>query len=222
MTERWIELGRAATPQGDELVLRRRGDAYDIRFNGWEAMSSRSARSENALARLACQEFGKEPRRILIGGLGMGYTLRAALDLAADARIVVCELVPAVVDWVRGPLAHLAEQPLGDPRVEIIVGDVAELLDAERDSFDIILLDTDNGPDSVLRQANQSLYGRDGVALVSQALTPGGIVGVWSADRSAAFEETLSMSDARWRRVEIDARGDGRGPEHSLYLVRPM
>lgn len=215
-----MELDCAATPQGDRLILRRRGDAYDIRFNGWEAMSSNGARSEQALARLAYEELGRAPRRVLIGGLGMGYTLRAALDLAdAAAHIVVCELVPAVAAWVREPLAHLAGRPLDDARVELRLGDVAEFLAEERTGFDMILLDTDNGPEAVLHEANQFLYRRDGVASAAQALTPGGIIGFWSADRSATFEETLNLSGVLWRRVEIDARGDGRGPEHSLYLI---
>lgn len=216
-----MELDRAATSQGDELVLRRRGDDYDIRFNGWEVMSSNGARSEQALARLAFAALGRSPRRVLIGGLGMGYTLRAALDLAAaDARIVVCELVPAVAAWVREPLAHLAGRPLDDARVELRLGDVAEFLAEERTGFDMILLDTDNGPEAVLHEANQFLYRRDGVASAARALAPGGVIGFWSADRSAAFEQILTdASDLRWRRVAIDARGDGRGPEHTIYLI---
>jgi len=131
--DQWIELARAATPEGDELALRRRGDAFEIRFNGWELMSSRMSRSEEALARLVCADLKRPPQTLLIGGLGMGYTLRAALDLAAPkARVVVAELVPAVVDWARGPLADLAGRPLDDPRVEIRIGAVADILAKSR------------------------------------------------------------------------------------------
>lgn len=220
MMERWTELARAATPQGDALILRQRGGDYDIRFNGWEVMASRGARSEQALARLAAAELDRMPTRILIGGLGMGYTLRAALDLAGPyARIVVCELVPAVADWVRGPLGDLAGRPLDDPRVECRIGNVAATLSAERGGFDLILLDTDNGPDAVLHEPNRVLYAAAGVAMAAQALTPGGVMCFWSADRSSAFERTLDESGLRWRRADMAARDGGCGPEHSIYLV---
>ena len=217
--EQWIELARAATPDGDELILRRRGDEFDIRFNGWEVMASRTSRSEEALARLAFEDLPREPRDVLIGGLGMAYTLRAALDLAgANARIVVAELVPAVVEWVRGPLAGLARNALADPRVEVRLGGVAKTLAAAPQNLDIVLLDTDNGPESVLHPANAFLYSRDGVELAMRALKPDGVAGFWSADRSAAFEITLDQTGLRWRRVEVAARDDG--PQHTIYLVR--
>jgi spermidine synthase len=161
----------------------------------------------------------RAPRDVLIGGLGMGYTLRAALDLAGpDARIVAAELVPAVVEWVGGPLADLADNPLADLRVEVRIGSVAKTLAASPQRFDVILLDTDNGPESVLHPANAFLYSREGIELAMRALKDEGVAGFWSADRSTAFEVTIDQAGRRWRRVEVAACDDG--PEHTLYLVR--
>ena len=219
--ENWTELARAVTPEGDELVLRQRGSDYDIRFNGWELMSTRSAVSEAALARSVVAELNRTPERVLVGGLGMGYTLRAVLDtVASGSTIIVAELVPAVIDWVRGPLAGLARRPLDDPRVAIRVGGVAEVLAGDSDRFDAILLDTDNGPEVVMREANRLLYEEAGVDLVARALRPGGVAGYWSADRSAAFEAILTGAGGAWRRIDVDARGGSAGPEHTLYLIR--
>jgi spermidine synthase len=218
----WMELARASTPDGDELILRRRDEEFEIRFNGWELMSNGSPLSEAALALLALAELCDKPGEILIGGLGMGFTLRATLDAAsADARVIVWELVPAVVDWVRGPLAGLACRPLDDPRVALRIGSVIDQLAASRHGFVAILLDTDNGPQSVLHEPNRFLYSREGLALAKRAVRPEGIVGFWSADRSAVFEDNLDAVGLRWRRVGVDARGGGRGPEHSIYLARP-
>jgi spermidine synthase len=219
--ERWIELARAATPQGDTMVLRHRGGEFEIRFNGWELISTRTSVSEEALPPLAFAELDRAPRRILVGGLGMGHTLRAALNAAdADALILVLELVPAVVDWVRGPLAAVACRPLDDPRVELRVGDVADQLAVADAGFDVILLDTDNGPDAVMYRPNRFLYGRQGLDSVKRALVSDGVAGVWSADRSAGFERALDAAGLRWRRIALDASG-GRGvAEHSVYLAR--
>jgi spermidine synthase len=220
MFETWTELARAATPDGDELILRRRGGEFDIRFNGWELMASRTSRSEEALARLVCGELPRPPRNILIGGLGMGYTLRATLDLAPPtARIVVAELVPAIVEWARGPLADLAGHPLDDRRVELRIGGVAEALAASRQAFDAILLDTDNGPEAVLREANGFLYSREGLDLAIRAVAFDGAIGFWSADRSVGFENVLDAAGLQWRSVVVEARSGG--PEHAIYLARP-
>jgi spermidine synthase len=219
----WIELARAFTPEGDELILRRRADEFEIRFNGWELMSSRAFVSEAALARLACEELGRAPRRILIGGLGMGCTLRSTLDAVdASARVVVAELVPAVVEWVKGPLAGLARRPLDDPRVDIRVGSVVNVLAASGNCFDMALLDTDNGPEAVMHEANRVLYSRAGLEMAKNAMSANGVIGFWAADRSARFEQALAAAGMRWRRVDIDARGGGGGPEHSIYLARPL
>ncbi len=218
--DRWIELARAATPEGDELLLRGRNGDFEIRFNGRELMSSRMSRSEEALARLVCEDLRRPPQTVLIGGLGMGYTLRAALDLAApEARVIVAELVPAIIEWARGPLADLARRPLDDPRVEIRVGGVVEVLSKSRRTFDAILLDTDNGPEAVLREANGFLYSREGLGLIMSATTRDGAVGFWAADRSARFEDDLGAAGLPWRRVEIETRAGG--PAHWIYLARP-
>lgn len=221
MFDQWFQLARASTPDGDELILRRRGGEFDIRFNGWELMASRTSRSEEALARLACEELRRSPRAILIGGLGMGYTLRAALDLAPpEARVVVCELVPAIVEWARGPLADLAGHPLDDPRVEIRIGGVADFLPSSRHGFDAVLLDTDNGPEAVMREANGVLYSREGLDLAIGAVASDGVIGFWSADQSAAFESVLDAAKINWRRVAVNVRGGDSCPAHSIYLVR--
>jgi spermidine synthase len=221
--DHWTEIARAATEDGDQLVLRRRGEEFDIRFNGWELMASRTSRSEEALAGLACRELKHQPELVLIGGLGMGYTLRATLDLIGpNARVVVSELVPAVVEWVRGPLAELAHHPLDDPRVDIRSGGAVAALATSPRRFDLILLDTDNGPEAVLHSANAFLYSREGLDLAMRALKSGGRLAYWSADRSAKFEGNLDAAGVSWRRADIHARDDGSGPQHSIYLVRPV
>ena len=186
-----IEFARAFTPEGDELTLRQRGEEFEIRFNGWEVMSSRGSLSEETLARLVCEGLGRRLARILIGGLGMGYTVRAALDSASpDSHVIVSELVPAVIDWNRGPLASLARRPLEDRRVEVRSGSVIDILSVSQRSFDGIILDVDNGPEAVLYQPNRFLYSAEGLERVKGALAVNGTLGVWSADRSIAFENS--------------------------------
>jgi spermidine synthase len=219
--EHWIELARAETPKGDTMVLRgRRGD-FEIRFNGWDLISTRTSVSEKALPALASAELHRAPRRILVGGLGMGFTLRAALDTAAaDALVVVIELVPSVADWVRGPLANLVGRPLDDSRVDLRVGDVVNYLAGANDDFDVILLDTDNGPNAVMYQPNRFLYGRPGLESVKRALVSDGVAGVWSADSSPRFERELEAAGMKWRRIGLDASAGRGNPEHSIYLAR--
>jgi spermidine synthase len=220
-TDVWRTLAKASTAEGGDLILRERSGVFEIRFNGWELMSSRSSVSEEALARLVCVELRRKPRRILIGGLGMGYTLRAVLDAAeADARVTVAELAQAVVDWVRGPLAGLAGRPLDDGRVDRHVGSVIDVLSESRKTFDAILLDTDNGPEAIVHEPNKALYSREGLELAKRALQPEGVIAFWSADRSPGFEKTLSLAGAIWRRSAIDARGGNACVEHSIYLAR--
>jgi len=214
-------LARAFTPEGDELTLRQRDEEFEIRFNGWEVMSSRGSLSEETLARLVCEGLGPRSSRILIGGLGMGYTVRAALDSARpDSRVIVSELVPAVIDWNRGPLASLARRPLEDRRVEVHSGSVIDILSVSQRSFDGIILDVDNGPEAVLYQPNRFLYSAGGLELAKGALAMDGTLGVWSADRSIAFENALSDAGFKWRRVAVDARGNDGGPEHTIYIAR--
>jgi len=216
-----VELARAFTPEGDELTLRQRDEEFEIRFNGWEVMSNRGSLSEKTLARLVCEGLGRRSARILIGGLGMGYTVRAALDaVSPHSRVIVSELVPAVIDWNRGPLASPARRPLEDRRIEVRSGSVIDILSVSQHSFDGIILDVDNGPEAVLYRPNRFLYSAGGLELVKGALAVDGAIGVWSADRSIAFENALSDAGFKWRRVAVDARGNDGGPEHTIYIAR--
>ena len=217
-----VDIARAFTPEGDELTLRQRDEEFEIRFNGWEVMSNWGSLSEETLAQLVCEGLGRRSARILIGGLGMGYTVRAALDAASpDSRVIVSELVPAVIDWNRGPLANLARRPLEDRRVKVHSGSVIDILSVSEHHFDGIILDVDNGPEAVLYQPNRFLYSAGGLELVKAALAVDGTLGVWSADRSTDFENTLSGAGFKWRRVAVDARGNDSGPEHTIYLAHP-
>ena len=218
----WEELAHAFTPGGDRLTLRRRNGVFEIRFNGWEVMSSRMSLSEAVLARMVSQDLPRTGARVLIGGLGMGYTLRAMLDRASpDARIIVSELVPAVVTWNRGPLASLAGRPLEDDRVEIQCSSVIDTLAVCEHSLDAVLLDVDNGPEAVLYEPNRLLYAAQGVDLAKRALAPAGILGLWSADRSPDFEGTLNAAGMNWRRETVEIPAGSRGIEHTIYLARP-
>jgi spermidine synthase len=210
------ELARAVMPDGGELVLCRRGEDYEIRCNGWELMSSRAHRTEDALARLACASLPPAPR-VLIGGLGMGFSLRAALDeLPACSVVVVAELVAEVIAWNRGPLAVLAGRPLDDARVAVYHGDVADALDLG--PFAAILLDIDNGPTTPIYRDAAWLYSVDGLQRVKCALAPDGVLAVWSADRSPSFEEALSAAGFGWRGVAV-AVNDGSAVQHTIYLA---
>ncbi len=218
--EPWREISRATTARGDELVLRARAGVYEIRCNGWDLMSNRAHASEERMARetLAMLE-GRAAPRVLIGGLGMGFMLRAALDAApAGTRIEVAELVEAIVAWNRGPLAPLAGCPLDDRRVIVRLGDVADMI-AAGGPYDAILLDTDNGPGAIMQAGNAALYAREGLARARAALAPGGALALWSADRSAAFEALLATEGLDWRVVETPAAAGRPEPLHALYFV---
>ena len=211
-----MRVAGAVMPDGAELVLSRRGEDYEIRCNGWELMSSRAHRSEEALARLGCADLPPAPR-VLIGGLGMGFSLRAALDsLPGSARVIVAELVAEIIAWNRGPLAALAGRPLDDPRVAVHCGDVSELLSGNK--FDAILLDIDNGPATPIYSDAPPLYTADGLRCVRSALTPDGVLAVWSADRSPTFEEVLSAAGFAWRSADV-AASDAATTTHTIYLA---
>lgn len=215
-----MELAQAILASGDVLTLRRSGDAFEIRFNLTELMSSRNSVSESALAEIACRRIDRPAARILIGGLGMGYTVRAALDrLGPDARIVVAEIVPEVVAWNRGPIADLAGRPLDDPRVTVHAGDVRDVAEANPNAFDAVLMDVDNGPGAILFPSNRGLYSKRGLEQMLSSLKPGGILALWAADRSPEFEHVLGAGGFRAERVNV-AVGGGAALEHSLYLVR--
>jgi spermidine synthase len=186
----WETLDSADIPNGGVMTLRRRDDEYVIFAEGLELMSSRRHGSEESLSTETLKRV--ECRRLLIGGLGLGYTLRAALDvLPKDAKVVVAELVPKVVEWNRGPLAHLAGSPLDDPRVEVRVTDVAVPL-REPAAWDAILLDVDNGPSAFTQNRNNSLYESEGLFTARLALRPGGVLTVWSSDPDRDFERLLA------------------------------
>ncbi|MCB1542905.1 MAG: hypothetical protein H6872_15610 [Methylobacteriaceae bacterium] len=216
----WAEVSRAKTAAGDTLVLREKAGVFEIRCNGWDLMSNRAHASEERMAREAVAMIaGRSAPRILIGGLGMGFTLRAALDAApAGARIEVAELVPEIVAWNRGPLAALAGRPLDDRRVHIRIGDVADTL--TRDAlYDAILLDTDNGPGAIMLARNAGLYAREGLMRACAALAAGGVLALWSADRSPDFEARLADMGLVWRLVETPAAVGRVEPLHALYFV---
>ena len=218
----WIHLDTAAIPDGGgELKLMRRGDEYSIMTGGIELMNSRLSGSEEALATLAVERLAGRPRpRILIGGLGMGFTLRAAQAvLPPGARIDVAELVPAVVAWARGPMAHLHGDSLVDPRVAIHEADVADLIAAQEGAYDAILLDVDNGPAGLDREANEGLYFHTGLKAVRRALRPGGVLAVWSATPSADFVRRLKVTGYAVDEVMVRASRKGRGARHIIWLA---
>jgi len=213
----WQTLGRARAPDGGELVLYQRGGEFVIRVDGRELMSSRAHGSEEEMARRAC---GAAMKDVLIGGLGLGYTVRAALDsLRGDARVVVVEIVLAVVEWNRGPLAHLAGRPLDDPRVSVEIGDVGRVLRAGH-RWDAILLDVDNGPVALTRKGNHALYGPTGLATAKSALRRGGVLAVWSAHRDDGFVSRLRKAGFSAEAVDVPARGVAGGPMHTIFLAR--
>lgn len=215
----WTELDRASTGAGDEILLRRRGDIHEIRFNGIELMSNLTWQSEALLAERSLRRHGHADAHVLIGGLGMGFTLRAALDrLDARARVTVCELIPAIARWNHGRLGGLAGHPLRDPRVHLRIMDVMDLLASSPDGFDLILMDTDNGPDFTVRPDNERLYARAGLEAVRGALRPGGIAAFWSAEVSAPFEARLSDCGWHWRREDVQLAGGRVDAFHHVYF----
>jgi spermidine synthase len=216
----WEILDRTQAPDGTELTLVRHTSEYVIRAGGHVLMSSRMHSSEDALATLGCRRARTLARpRVLIGGLGMGFTLRAALDcLPPGARLVVAELVPAVVEWNRGPLADFAARPLDDPRVRVEDGDVASIVRSSVAGFDAILLDVDNGPAALTLASNARLYDQRGVAALRAALAPGGVLAFWSASDDPAFERRLRTAGFTVEREGVRAH-KGRGTRHSVLLA---
>lgn len=213
-------LGQAVSRDGTVLKLVRRSDEYIILANGKSLMSSRMHGSEEALATFACRKAAMLERpNVLIGGLGMGFTLRATLDLLpADATVVVAEIVPAVVEWNRGPLGPLAGEPLEDKRVRVEIDDVGVTLGSHRGEFDAVLLDVDNGPSAFSGSNNDGLYDDRGIGAAYAALKMDGVLAVWSASENRKFEQRL-----RHGRFEVEVeRVRGRlkkgGPRHTIFL----
>jgi spermidine synthase len=214
-------LDRSTTPDGTPLELAIEGGHHVLRVAGKALMSSATFGSEQEMARVAAAELGgRTGARVLIGGLGMGFTCRAALDaFGNDAAITVAEILPAVVAYNRGVLGPLADHPLRDPRVQVREADVADLLEAE--AWDAVLLDVDNGPDAFTTAANASLYDDAGTRRLARALAPSGVVVVWSASPGPTFEGRLRRAGIDTRSLRVRARaGSARGARHTLFVGR--
>ncbi|MEF2277718.1 hypothetical protein V3W47_05350 [Deinococcus sp. YIM 134068] len=219
----WVLLARAPIPGStDSLCLHRRGDEFSIQISGYvsELMNSRQHASEDALAHLACAAIaGRPDPQVLVGGLGMGFTLAAALGALGPRGVVtVAELVPEVVEWNRGPLGDCAGRPLEDPRTRVHVGDVADLLRTRRAAFDAVLLDVDNGPEGMTHRENNWLYSPAGLAAARQTLRPGGILAVWSATPDPRFTNRLRRAGFGVEVRTARAR-PGKGAHHTIWLA---
>ena len=218
----WQLLDSAPIPGNDKrLRLYQRGGEFSIRIDGREVMNSTVHGSEEALAELALGRIvGRSRPRVLIGGLGLGFTTAAALRrLGAGGRVVVAELVPAVVQWNRGPLGQPAGYPLQDPRVTVREGDVAPLLETGRRAYDAVLLDVDNGPEDLTRRSNHWLYTRAGLEAASKALRPGGVLAVWSAGPDPAFSQRLRRVGFEVDEVRVGSRSPRGRSRHTIWLA---
>ncbi|KGF68779.1 spermidine synthase [Hoeflea sp. BAL378] len=220
----WVRLDAVQLDDGPELKLMQRGSEFSIMLGANELMNSRLSGSEEALATLAAQRLaGRAGLRLLIGGLGMGFTLRAALAvLDSDARVTVAELVPEVIAWARGPMAPVFGGCLDDSRVSLIEGDVGEPIRARAGAWDAILLDVDNGPEGLTRTGNDALYSAEGLAAAFRALAPGGVFSVWSSAPDPAFTRRLRQAGFSVTEVPTRASTKKRGARHMIWLaVRP-
>jgi spermidine synthase len=218
--KRLERLASARTPNGTELVLYRHDGAYLIRADGVELMSTRRHLSEVRLAEVACAPIRDRPNaRVLIGGLGLGYTLRAALEaLRADAEVVVAELVPEVIAWNADPAYELSAEAMRDPRVQVVQSDVVDVLRSEPASFDAIMLDTDNGPAGQLMSESVRLYGSRGVTDTVAALRPGGTIAYWSVGDDPRFVHALRQARLEVETLRVRAH-DTAGPMHTIYVA---
>jgi spermidine synthase len=203
------------------LRLVGRGDEFAILLDDTELMSTRASASEQALATLTCERLGARiAPEVLIGGYGMGYTLRAALAaLNADATVTLAEFVPEVIAWARGPMRKLTADCLDDPRVDLVDGDVAMLIHAARSGYDAILLDVDNGPEGLTRLDNDHLYSAKGLEAARLALKPGGILAIWSAWPDAAFVVRLADAGFEVEEVRVSERKRNRGAQHLIWFA---
>ncbi len=218
----WKLLGTAQTSRnGAELRLYQRDTEFSIKADNQELMNSQVHGSEDALAKLACEKVTNHPAvRVLIGGLGLGYTLRAALDeLKPDAEVVVAEIVPDVVQWNRDFLGHLAGSPLDDQRVKVEVADVAQLIKTAIGGYNAIMLDVDNGPQAMTQEGNEWIYGYDGLESSFDALRPKGVLSIWSTDSDPAFTRRLLKTGFKVEEVKARARGGKKGGGHYFVWV---
>jgi spermidine synthase len=218
----WLELDTARVPGADvQLRLMQRGAEFSMMLGQNELMSSRLSGSEEALATLACRriEAVNNPH-LLIGGLGMGFTLRAALAvLGSDARIMVAELVPAVIAWARGPMADMFGDSLDDPRASIREADVVDVISSHGSAFDAILLDVDNGPEGLIRKANDALYDLKGLKAIRRALRPGGVLAVWSSGPNPLFSKRLRAAGFDVNEVAVRATTKRSGARHVIWFA---
>ncbi len=218
----WELIDRADVPgQEGDITLRKRGMEFSIRTSETELMNSRMHGSEEAMAELALQRLDRRPgQRILIGGLGMGYTLAAALEQSeTDTHITVSELIPAIVRWNRDYLGHLAGMPLNDTRITMVTENVAKTAAKKKSAWDAILLDVDNGPEGLTRKANDRLYSNAGLKSFFSALRAGGILSVWSCRPDDAFTRRLNHCGFNTRAVTVRARKSGKGSRHTIWLA---
>jgi spermidine synthase len=219
----WIHLGSATIPgDGGTMTLHRRGDEFAIRVGPHELMNSRVYGSEEALARLACEHMADlGSPRVLIGGLGMGFTLAEVLHrVGKGASVAVAELVPEVVDWNRSAMAELNGAALEDDRVEVRTGDVARIIRAERNAWDAILLDFDNGPSALTSRHNDRLYSANGLIAAHTALRPGGLLAVWSAGADPSFTRRLQRAGFDCEEIPARARGRAGGSRFLIWIAR--
>jgi spermidine synthase len=218
----WTQLGEAAIPNTDKSLFLYQGkDDFFIKLSGgYELMSTRKHASEDALGSLPCRRLKQsESARVLIGGLGMGFTLAAVLaEVGANAEVTVAELIPEVVEWNRGPLGERSGYPINDSRTRIHVGDVAKLLRKSRACFDVIALDVDNGPEGLTKSTNDWLYSMPGIAAALDALSPVGILAYWSADPDQAFHDRLRRCGFMVEEVTVFAHGK-KGARHTIWLA---
>ncbi len=215
-------LDTAQVPGGDELRLMRRGEDFMIVLDRNELMNSRMSGSEEALATMTAERLGgRQGQRWLIGGYGMGFTLRAALAvLGPDARLTVAEIVPEIVEWARGPMAALTAGCLDEPRVSLVHTDVALQIAGKHNAWDAILLDVDNGPDGLVRADNGRLYTRQGLGAAKHALRPGGVLAIWSAAKDPVFANRLRRAGFAVEEVQVRARSNGKGAKHTIWFAR--
>lgn len=215
-------IGTALVPGGVELRLMRSEDEFAIVLERNELMSTDMSASEEALATMTCERLGECPApQLLIGGYGMGFTLRAALAaLDDDASVTVAELVPEIIEWARGPMQAVTADCLDDARVVLVMDDVAMLIDAARSAYDAILLDVDNGPEGLTRRLNDQLYSKSGLQAAMTALKPKGILAIWSAGPDPAFARQLQGAGFEVAEVPVSAFPDGTGERHVVWFAR--
>lgn len=216
----WI--GTAHVPDGVEMRLMQCGDEFTILLEDNELMSTRASASEEALATMTCERLGDRPApQFLIGGYGLGFTLRAALAaLGDDASVTVAEIVPEILEWARGPMRALTADCLDDARVTVVGDDVAMLIDAAREGYHAILLDVDNGPDGLTRRINDDLYGPNGLLAARAALTPGGVLAVWSAEPDPAFAARLRDAGFAVEEATVQDGAVGESDDHVIWFAR--